>query len=81
MARKNIRSEVEKNNLDAASKKIAVKIIKRLWELGMTQKDFASMMGVNQSEACRWTGGQCNFTILTLTKIEQKLQIKLIAYE
>lgn len=36
---------------------------------GMTQKEFARMMGKSEAEVSRWLGGTHNFTLSTLAKI------------
>ena len=45
---------------------IADKIAARLKELGLSQKDFALMVGKTQAEVSRWLSGTHNFTIRTL---------------
>lgn len=45
----------------------------------ISKKDFAHKVGRRQSEITKWLSGTHNFTIDTLTDIEQVLNIKLIA--
>ena len=45
---------------------IADKIVARLKELDLSQKDFALMVGKTQAEVSRWLSGTHNFTIRTL---------------
>lgn len=52
---------------------IADKIAARLKELGLSQKDFALMVGKTQAEVSRWLSGTHNFTIRTLAKISTVL--------
>ena len=52
---------------------IADKIAARLKELGLSQKDFALMVGKTQAEVSRWLSGTHNFTIRTLAKISAVL--------
>lgn len=52
---------------------IADKIATRLKELGISQKDFALMVGKTQAEVSRWLSGTHNFTIRTLAKISDVL--------
>ena len=54
---------------------IADKIAARLKELGLSQKDFALMVGKTQAEVSRWLSGTHNFTIRTLAKISWDTQL------
>lgn len=45
---------------------------------GLTQKQFAIMMGNKESEVSRWLSGSHNFTIRTIAKIETTLGERLI---
>lgn len=45
---------------------------------GMAKKEFAQKVGRKPSEITKWLSGTHNFTIDTLTDIEQVLNIKLI---
>lgn len=40
---------------------------------GMSQKDFARLMGRSQAEVSRWLGGTHNFTVATLANISTAL--------
>lgn len=57
---------------------ISDKIDARLKELGITQKEFARMMGKTEAEVSRWLGGTHNFTLKTLAKISAVLDEDLI---
>lgn len=41
-----------------------------LHQQGLTQKDFAKMLGKEESEISKWMSGVHNFTLKTLAKIE-----------
>lgn len=55
---------------------IAAKIELKRIDLGMTQKEFARMMGVSQGMVSRWESGTYNFTITTLNDICKKLGLE-----
>lgn len=52
---------------------IADKISGILKRRGLTQQEFADMMGCSQAEVSRWCGGVHNFTLSTLAKISTTL--------
>ena len=54
-------------------KEVALRIQWILRSKGMTQSDFARMLGKNDSEISVWLGGNHNFTISTLRKVEMAL--------
>lgn len=58
----------------AISDAIANSLSKR----GLSQKDFAKMMGKTETEVSRWLAGRHNFTIATLAKISTVLKENLI---
>ena len=41
----------------------------------MSQKQFAQFMGVSQAMVSKWESGDCNFTIETIAKICDKLDL------
>jgi transcriptional regulator with XRE-family HTH domain len=43
-----------------------------------SQKEFADLMGKNESEISKWLSGKHNFTIKTVAQIESKLNVKLL---
>ena len=45
---------------------LAVKIAEALWSRGLTNQEFAFMMGKKPSEVTRWLSGTHNFTTETL---------------
>jgi predicted transcriptional regulator len=57
---------------------IADKLDALLKEKGMSQKEFALLMGKQESEICRWLGGTHNFTLKTIAKISSVLNVDLI---
>ncbi len=57
---------------------IADKIDFLLKKRGMSQKEFAHLMGKTEPEVSRWIGGTHNFTLRTLAKISVVLGEDLI---
>lgn len=57
---------------------IAQKIINRLSELGLSQKDFAKEVGKTEGEVSNWLSGTHNFTLRTLSKISKVLNVDII---
>ena len=57
---------------------IAQKIINRLSELGLSQKDFAKEVGITEDEVSNWLSGTHNFTLRTLSKISKVLNVDII---
>lgn len=49
-----------------------------LEEKGLKQKDLASMLGKKESEISKWMRGTHNFTIDTITSIENALGIPIL---
>lgn len=52
---------------------IADKIDSLLKTKGLSQKEFARLMGKTEPEVSRWVGGTHNFTLRTLAKISTVL--------
>ena len=46
---------------------------------GLTRKDLAWMLGKNESEISKWMRGTHNFTLSTITKIENALGEKILS--
>ena len=46
---------------------------------GLTQKQFAKMVGKTEPEVCRWLSGRHNFTIRTLAKISIALETDIVS--
>lgn len=57
---------------------IADKLDALLKEKGMSQKEFALLIGKTEAEVCRWLGGTHNFTLKTIAKISSVLDVDLI---
>ena len=60
---------------------IANKIYDTLDERGMSQKDFAALMGKTEAEVSRWLSGTHNLTIKTIASIETALGITLCHFD
>jgi transcriptional regulator with XRE-family HTH domain len=58
--------------------KLATQIDDVLMSRGLTNQEFAFMMGKKPSEITRWLSGTHNFTTETLWEIERVLQIQLL---
>jgi transcriptional regulator with XRE-family HTH domain len=61
------------------SQKIAFKILRTLRDQKKTQKDLAAMMNVSPQQVNKWVKGKENFTLETLSRIEEALKIDLLA--
>jgi len=57
---------------------IANRIYSILEQRGMSQKDFARLMGKTETEVSRWLSGTHNFTVSTISKITAALGEELI---
>jgi ribosome-binding protein aMBF1 (putative translation factor) len=57
---------------------LAVKIADTLRSRGVTNQEFAFMMGKKPSEVTRWLSGTHNFTTETLWQMERVLKIQLL---
>jgi transcriptional regulator with XRE-family HTH domain len=57
---------------------IAERISEILKDKGLTQKEFASLLGKRESEVSKWLTGRHNFTIQTIARIEYVLGRKVI---
>ncbi len=57
---------------------LAVKIAETLRSRGITNQEFAFMMGKKPSEVTRWLSGTHNFTTETLWQMERVLKIQLL---
>ena len=55
--------------------KIVLALITARAERGMNQKQFAEYMGVSQAMVSKWETVDCNFTIQTISKICEKLNL------
>ncbi len=61
------------------SRKIAFKVLERLDELGWTQKKLAEAMEVSPQYVSKMVKGKENFTLETLVKLQQVLDIPILA--
>lgn len=57
---------------------LAAQITAKRVELGMTQSEFAALLGKSQTTISKWENADCNFQIKTLVEIAQKLDLPLI---
>ena len=57
---------------------IANRIYEILEEKGLSQKDFARMMGKTETEVSRWLSGTHNLTMATICKISAALEADVI---
>lgn len=55
--------------------KISAFIANKRHEMNMTQKEFAEMMNVSQGMISKWESAQYNFTVESIAKIAEKLNI------
>lgn len=67
---------------------LSVAIANRIYEIlkakGMSQKDFARLMGKTETEVSRWLSGTHNLTMATICKISAALDadvVKVAEYE
>ena len=62
---------------------LSVSIANRIYEIleakGMSQKDFALLMGKSETEVSRWLSGTHNMTMSTIAKISTTLGEDIIA--
>jgi ribosome-binding protein aMBF1 (putative translation factor) len=58
---------------------LAARIDDKLRERGLSNQEFAYMMGKKPSEISKWLSGTHNFTTETLWEIERVLHIQLVA--
>ncbi len=54
---------------------IAAKLSAERIRRGMSQRDFANLLGVNQSMISKMESGDCNFTVRKLIQIAHKLSL------
>ena len=61
----------------ATAANIAYAITSKRIDSGLTQKEFADLMGKSQALISKWENADCNFTLKSLVEIAQKLDMKL----
>jgi len=57
--------------------KISAKIVKCRLKMDMSQKEFAKFMGVSQSMVSKWESDDYNFSVESLARICEKLNLDL----
>ena len=72
------KSRLAKKSYSKISNLIAFEILERLDELDWSQKQLAEKMEVSPQQVNKWVKGNENFTISTLARLGEVLQIKLI---
>ena len=60
------------------SQQIAIKMLEKMQEVGLTQKALAERMGCSQQYVSKVLRGQENLSIETICKIEDALEIELL---
>lgn len=73
------RERVKNRAMLRESQQIALKVILRLDELGWSQKDLAERMGVSPPQITKIVKGQENFTLETQIKLQEILNIPILA--
>ena len=63
------------------SQHIAVKMLEKMDEVGMTQKQLAELMGCSQQYVSKVLKGQENLSLETMSKIEDCLHISILQEE
>lgn len=56
---------------------LAVQLTAKRIELGLTQSEFADLLGKSQTTVSKWENADCDFRIKTLVEIAQKLDLPL----
>lgn len=72
------KARLAKKSYSKISNLIAFEILERLDELGWSQKKLAEKMDVYPQQVNKWVKGNENFTIDTLARLGEVLEIKLI---
>lgn len=71
----------EQRSYSRLSKNIAFNILSRLRQLGWQQKDLAAVLDVSPQLVSKWVKGKENFTLETLTKIGNVLDLNVLTGE
>jgi transcriptional regulator with XRE-family HTH domain len=77
--KKEVYERKEKKAWLRTSQKIAFKILRALRAQKKTQKELASIMDVSPQQVNKWVKGKENFTLDTLCRLEEALNIKFIS--
>lgn len=59
------------------AQRIALEVLAYLDQTGLSQNEFAAMMGVNPQMVQKWLSGQADFTPATLSKMESVLGVRI----
>src|SRR6478736_4507698 len=73
------RERIKNREVLRESQRIAIKVLARLDELNLSQKDLADKMNVSPQHVSKIVSGKENFTLETLIKLESILGIILFA--
>lgn len=76
--RENAEWRIENKSWLRYSQHIAMMMLDKMEELGMTQKRLSELMGCSQQYVSKVLKGQENLSLETLTKIERCLQISIL---
>jgi len=76
---KNNRKRIANREMLRESQRIALKVLIRLDELGMTQKQLAEKMCVSPQQVNKIVKGQENLTLETIVKLQNLLDLPLLA--
>lgn len=68
----------ENKNWIRHSQKVAILVLDELSKRKISQKSFAEAMGVSPQIVSKWLKGKENFTLETITKIEENLGIVIV---
>ncbi|NVO09333.1 MAG: helix-turn-helix domain-containing protein [Bacteroidales bacterium] len=74
-----IESRIQKQKSLQRSKQVAIRILSRMDELNMSQKDLAEKLNLSPQQVNKWVKGNENFTFETIEKIENALDFELIS--
>ena len=77
--RENAEWRMENKSWLRCSQHIAMMMLDKMEELGMTQKQLAELMGCSQQYVSKVLKGQENLSLETLAKIERCLQISILS--
>jgi len=74
--------EVEKRAVNRSkrnySQKIVIRILRELRARNLSKRDFAIILGITPQTVNKWMKGDVNFTLETIEKIEDALDVDLI---
>ncbi len=73
-----IESRIQRKESLKRSKSVAIRILSRLDELKLSQKDLAEKLNIAPQQVNKWVKGGENFTFETIEKIENALGITLM---